>query len=85
MRMGPGNDGPEPDALFLQAIRHAVAASACSRAAQVDRTSSRKWFRVAEAQRCALRETLGHAALTIETACVAASTSSVTPFWESPE
>lgn len=43
------NSGPEPSAEILRAIRHGVAAGACSVAAR--ETGDPKWWRLAQEQR----------------------------------
>jgi hypothetical protein len=52
------NSGPEPSAEILRAIRHGVAAGACSVAAR--ETRDPKWWRLAQEQRekarCALHQ-----------------------------
>jgi len=55
------NSGPEPSAEILRAIRHAVAAGACSVAAR--ETRDPKWWRLAQEQREKARGALHQAAL----------------------
>lgn len=73
--MGPGNDGPEPSAVVLQAILHGVAAGACRAAAREDRSRAAQWLGLANEQRAKAQT---HAAI-FARACAVASTSSVTP------
>lgn len=53
------NSGPEPSAEILRAIRHGVAAGACSVAAR--ETRDPKWWRLAQEQREKARAALHHA------------------------
>lgn len=53
------NSGPEPSAEILRAIRHGVAAGACSVAAR--ETRDPKWWRLAQEQREKARGALHHA------------------------
>lgn len=71
------NSGPEPSAEILRAIRHGVAAGACSVAAR--ETRDPKWWRLAQEQREKARGALHQAALSRRAACAAANTSSETP------
>ncbi len=43
MRMGPGNDGPEPSENIIRAIRHGVAAGACRAAMLIDLVNASTW------------------------------------------
>lgn len=79
MRMGPGNDGPEPPADILRAIRHSIAADACGRAARLDSKQSAYWTELAEDQRSKSLRRLHQAACCEGVACAEARTSSVTP------
>ncbi len=54
------NSGPEPSAEILRAIRHGVAAGACSVAAR--ETRDPKWWRLAQEQREKARGALHQAA-----------------------
>lgn len=83
MRMGPGNDGPEPPANILRAIRHGVASGACLAAFRVSRDVD--WARMAEQQSGFARDVLHHANCRDGAAWAAAKTSNVTPLPDSFE
>lgn len=59
------NSGPEPSAEILRAIRHGVAAGACSVAAR--ETRDPKWWRLAQEQREKARGALHYADRTCAT------------------
>lgn len=79
MRMGPGNDGPDPSEHILRAILHAAAAGACEVAARQDAAHWTHWLTLAEDQHGKAETRLHLAASDVRASCAAASISRVTP------
>jgi len=79
VKMGPGNNGPEPPANILRAIRHGVAAGACRVAARADSARRGLWEAQAKTQRFYVIDLLHQAASADLNTCPAARTSRVMP------